>query len=139
MSLVSGTENISSRYNRSRGPGSSVGIATGYGLDGPGIESRWGARFFAHVQTGPEAHPASYTMGTGSFPGVKRPGRGADHPPPSSAEVKKEYSYTSTHPLGQFRPATGRLYLFITGPSSSISLDTSQAKVFWGSSSCLPY
>jgi hypothetical protein len=25
-----------------RGPGSSVGIATGYGLDGPGIESRWG-------------------------------------------------------------------------------------------------
>jgi hypothetical protein len=32
----------------------------------------------------------SCTMGTGSFPGVKRPGRGADHPPPSSAEVKKE-------------------------------------------------
>jgi hypothetical protein len=40
-----------------------------------------GARFFAHVQTGPGAHPASCTMGTGSFPGVKRPGRGADHPP----------------------------------------------------------
>jgi hypothetical protein len=72
------------------GRDSSVGIATGYGLDGPGIESRWGARFFAHVQTGPEAHPASCTMGTGSFPGVKRPGRGADHPSPSSAEVKKE-------------------------------------------------
>jgi hypothetical protein len=49
-----------------------------------------GARFFAHVQTGPEAHPASCTMGTRSFPGVKRPGRGADHSPPSSAEVKKE-------------------------------------------------
>jgi hypothetical protein len=49
-----------------------------------------GARFFAQVQTGPEAHPASCTMGTGSFPGVKRPGRGADHPPLSSAEVKKE-------------------------------------------------
>jgi hypothetical protein len=72
------------------GPRSSVGIETGYGLDGPGIESRWGARFFAPVQTGPETHPASCTMGTGSFPGVKRPGRGADHPPPSSAEVKKE-------------------------------------------------
>jgi hypothetical protein len=28
-------------------------------------------------------------MGTGSFPGVKLPGRGADHPPPSSAEVMK--------------------------------------------------
>jgi len=28
-------------------------------------------------------------MGTGSFPGVKRPGRGVDHPPTSSAEVKE--------------------------------------------------
>ena len=52
------------------GPGSSVGIATDYGLDGPGIESRWG-RDFPPVQTGPGAHPASSTMGTGSFPGVK--------------------------------------------------------------------
>ena len=32
----------------SSGPGSSVGIATGYGLDGPGIEFRWG-RFFPHL------------------------------------------------------------------------------------------
>jgi len=48
-----------------------VGIATGYGLDGPGIESRWGARFSASVQTGPGTHPAACTMGTGSFPVVK--------------------------------------------------------------------
>ena len=53
------------------GPGSSVGIATGYGLDDPGIESRWGARFSAPVQTGSGSHPPSWTMGTGSFPGVK--------------------------------------------------------------------
>jgi hypothetical protein len=40
-----------------------------------------GARFFAHIQTGPGAHPASCTMGTGSFPGVKQPGCDADtHP-----------------------------------------------------------
>jgi hypothetical protein len=39
------------------------------------------ARFFAHIQTGPGAHPAFCTMGTGSFPGIKRPGRGTDHPP----------------------------------------------------------
>jgi hypothetical protein len=71
------------------GRDSSVGIATGYGLDGLGIESRWGARFFAHVQTGPGVHPASCTMGTGSSPGVKRPGRDADHTPPSSAEITK--------------------------------------------------
>jgi hypothetical protein len=44
------------------------------------------------VKTDSGAHPASCTMGTGgSFPGGKaRPGRGADHSPPSSAEVKKE-------------------------------------------------
>jgi len=57
------------------GPGSVVGILTGYGLDGSGIESPWGARFSAPVQTGPWDHPASCTMGTGSFPGAKS-GRG---------------------------------------------------------------
>jgi hypothetical protein len=68
------------------GPGSSVGIATGYGLDGPGIEPRWG-RDFSHTSIpalGPTEHPVQWV------PGVKWPGRGADHPPPSSAEVKKE-------------------------------------------------
>jgi hypothetical protein len=29
-------------------------------------------------------------VGTGSFPGVKWPGHGADHPPPSSTEVTNE-------------------------------------------------
>ena len=53
------------------GPGSVVGIATAYGPDGSGIESRWWARFSAPVQTGPDAHPASCTMGTGTFPGVR--------------------------------------------------------------------
>jgi len=53
------------------------------------MESRWGARFSAPVQTGPGAHPASYTMGTGSFPGAKGPGRAVDYPPSSSAEVKE--------------------------------------------------
>jgi hypothetical protein len=80
---------------------SSVGIATRYGLDGPGIESRRGARFSASVQTGPVAHPASYTMGTGSFSGVMRLGRGVDHPPPSSAEVKERvelYLYSPSVP-----------------------------------------
>ena len=41
------------------------------------------ARFSAPVQTGPGVLPASYTMVTGSFPGVKRPGSGVVHPPPS--------------------------------------------------------
>ena len=58
-----------------------------------------GVRFSAPIQTGSEAHLASCTMGNGSFPGARRPGRGADHPPLCSAEVhRKEYSYTSTLP-----------------------------------------
>jgi hypothetical protein len=61
--------------NSLSGPGSSVGIATGYVLEYPGIESRWEVRFSEPVQTGPGAHPASCTMGTGSFPGLKS-GRG---------------------------------------------------------------
>ena len=70
---------------------SSVGIVTGYELDGPGIESRWGARFPAPVQTGPGAHTASCTMATGPYPGVKS-GRGVTlaPSPPSSAVIKKE-------------------------------------------------
>jgi len=60
-----------------------------------------GARFSAPVQTGTGAHPASYKMGTGSFMGVKRLGRGVDHPPPSSAEVKERvelYCYSPSGP-----------------------------------------
>jgi hypothetical protein len=57
-------------------------------------------RFSAPVQTGPGAHPASYTMGTGCFPGVKRPGRGVDHPPHLAPRLKKEWSYISTPSLG---------------------------------------
>jgi hypothetical protein len=71
------------------GRDSVAGIATRYGLDDPGIKSRWMGRFSAPVQTGSGAHPAFYTMSTGSFPGVKRPGRGVDYPFPSNAEVKE--------------------------------------------------
>ena len=71
------------------GRDSSVGLATRYRLDDPGIESRWGTRFSASVHTGPGARPASYTVGAESFPGVKRPGRGIDHPTPSSTQVKE--------------------------------------------------
>ena len=52
------------------GPGSSVSIATDYGLDGPG-SNPGEDKIFPPIQTGPEAHPASYEMGIGSFPGVK--------------------------------------------------------------------
>jgi len=40
-----------------------------------------------------------------------RPGRAADHSPPSSVAVMEECSYTSTHPLGHIGALTGTLYL----------------------------
>jgi hypothetical protein len=58
------------------------------------------ARFSTAVQTGSEAHSASYAMGTGSFPGVKRPGRDVDHPPLSSAEVKERVDLYLYFPSG---------------------------------------
>ena len=73
-----------------------VGIAAPYGMDCSWIESRWGGG----VQTGPGARPAPYTMVTGSFPGVKRPGRGFDHPPQLAARLMEEWRYTSTPPPG---------------------------------------
>ena len=66
-SVASGTHCV-----YSCGPGSSVSIATGYGLDCSGIDSRWGAKYSAYVQTGPGTHLA---LGTGSIPRVKS-GRG---------------------------------------------------------------
>jgi hypothetical protein len=67
-----------------------------YGLDDWAIEVRspTGADFSSSpcVQTGSGTYPASNPMVTGgAFPGGKaRPGRDADHSPPSSAEVKNE-------------------------------------------------
>jgi hypothetical protein len=60
-----------------------------------------GPRFSAPFQTRSGAHPASYTMGTRSFLGVKRVGYGIVHPPPSSAKVKERvelYLYSTSGP-----------------------------------------
>jgi len=60
-----------------------------------------------NFSSGSEPHPASYSMGTGVVSRrVERPGRDADHSPPSSVEIKNEWSYTSTLPMrlhGVFR------------------------------------
>jgi hypothetical protein len=72
------------------------------------IESRLGTRFSAPAQTSPGAHPARCTMGTGYFPGVKRPRRGVDHPPLSSAEVKQRVGLYIYSPSGPSWPVLGR-------------------------------
>jgi hypothetical protein len=83
-----------------RGPGSVVGIAIGYGLDGPGIESRWG-EIFRVCPDQPWDPPNLLYNGYRVFPGGKeRPGRDADSSSPSSAVVLKEWRYSSTPPMG---------------------------------------
>ena len=70
------------------GPGSVVGIATAYGLDGPGIESRWG-EIFRTCPDRPWGPPSLLYNGYPVFPwGKVRPGRDADPSSPSNAEVK---------------------------------------------------
>ena len=124
------------------GPGSVVGIATGYGLDGPGIESRWG-RDFPHLSTQPHVQWAP-----GLSQGVKS-GRGlALIPHPllvpwskksraipllplwavrpvqslnacTSVHFTLQQSYTSTPPMGRMACTEpqclykGALYLFL--------------------------
>ena len=84
------------------GRGSSVGIATHYRLDGPGIESPWEGEIFRTRPDRPCGPPSLLYNGYRiSFPGVKRPGRGADHPPPTRAEVKERvelYLYSPSGP-----------------------------------------
>ena len=79
------------------GWGSVGGIATGYRLDGPGIEYRWGR----DQPLGPPSLPYSgYWV---SFSKVKRPGCRVDHAPPSGAEVKERvqlYLYSPSGPSG---------------------------------------
>jgi hypothetical protein len=63
------------------------------------------------VQTGSGAQLAFYTVGTGSLPVVKRPGRGIDHPPPPNAEVKERVELYLYSTLGLRGLLQGELYL----------------------------
>jgi hypothetical protein len=103
---------------------SSVGIALGYGLDNRGSRVRFTAgagNFSLHhrVQNSSEAHPAPIQWVPGALPlEVKRPGREADHSPPSNTEVKEWvelYIYSPNTPSwrdAQLEGAQGQLYLF---------------------------
>ena len=71
------------------GPGSSVGIATDYGLDGP--RSNPGGDEISARPDRPWGPPSLLSNGYLVFPGGKvRSGRAADHSPPSSAAVMEE-------------------------------------------------
>jgi len=64
-----------------------------------------GEIFFVPVQTGPVVHPASYTMGTGSFPGVKSgQGFASTTHPSSSAQVQERGEVYLYFPSGPSWP-----------------------------------
>jgi hypothetical protein len=65
------------------GPGSIVGIAACYGLDGPEIESRWGGKIFCTCPDRPWGPPSLLDNGYCVFPvGKEWLGRDAEPPPP---------------------------------------------------------
>ena len=74
-----------------------------------------GGKIFRARPDRPRAHSASYTIGTGSFSGVKRVGRGVDHPSPSSVEAKGRVNLYIYSPSGASWPVLGRTlsYLFM--------------------------
>ena len=124
-------------YLPSCGPGSSVGIASDYGPDGPRNESRWGGEIFCPFQIGPGAHAASCTMGTGSFPGVKC-GRAVlltTHPFQYRGLGRVElYLYP---PLGLNRACKEVTLPFIYGAIYIKTLDTTILTVTTATASCL--
>ena len=110
-------------------PISVVGIATGYELYDPGIESRWGRDFpyLSRPALGTTQPPVQCVPGLSW--GKERQGREANPSPPSSVVVKKEYRYTSTPPMGRMSCTEpqclykGALHLLLYATNESIILN----------------
>ena len=101
--------------NLFQGRDSSVGIATMLRAGRSGDRIPVEARFSAYVQTGPGAHLASCTMGTGSLQGVKRPGRGTDPPSPPKRQGHERvglYLYSLSGPSWPVIRRTLPFYLY---------------------------
>jgi len=94
-------------YTEFCGPGSLVGIATGYGLHGPGIESRCGDDIFRTCPDRPWGPPVLLYNGYRVFPGGKeRLRRDADPSPPSKCRGQERvelYLYSPYGPYGLYR------------------------------------
>ena len=77
------------------------------------------AGFSALVQTVPGVHPVSCTMGTGTLSGIKRPGLGFVHPPPSRVEVKETVKLYLYSPSGPTWPVTFTFTSFVKNSEHS--------------------
>ena len=90
-------------HNSEEGRISSVGIQTGYGLDGQGFESR----IFYNLPNRPWGSPTLLYNGYWVFPGGKSAGRSFDHPTPFSSEVKETVELNLYSPSGPSWPVLG--------------------------------
>jgi hypothetical protein len=84
-----------------------VGIATRYGLEGPGIQFRWGRDF--QYPSSPALEPTQPPIQwiPCLYPGLKRLGRGVDHPSLSTAEVEERVKLYVCSPSGPSWPVIG--------------------------------
>jgi hypothetical protein len=88
---------------------SSVGISTGYGMDGWGSILESGKRFFSILQR-PDSiwgspNLLSNTRIGAHSQGLKQPGREADHVLPSSVEIKNGGTIPQLSPTSSWRSA----------------------------------
>jgi len=101
------------------GRNSAVGKANSYVVDGPDFESSLGESFSATSRSAPVAHPAPFTMRTWSFPGVKRPGRGADYESHLTPRLKKSRAINLL-PLCTFVSSSGVNFIFKPKPGQTL-------------------
>ena len=109
-------KNIHFYPSTTRDQDNSVDTATCYRLGGPGIESQC-VRDFAHLSRqalGPTQPPIRRVPSLS--PGLKRPGRGVDHPPLFNAEVKERVELYIYSPSGPSWPVLGWTLLFHPKP-----------------------
>jgi hypothetical protein len=107
---------LASVLSTSMGQDSVVSIATHHGLKGLGIAS-WGGQIFRSCPDWSWGPPSLLYDGYQvCFQGVKRPGCGINHLPPSSAEVKERVELYLYCPSGPSWTVLGELYLLHSTP-----------------------
>ena len=89
-----------------------------------------GARFSAPVQAGTGAQPASYKMGTGSFPGAKPPGCDVNRQPNLPPRLQKK-NYTFTSPLYLHDRLQCEIYLFTIITGITRCIDRNSQRLFF--------
>ena len=94
------------------GPGQLSRYSDSLRVGRSGDQKPVGCKVSTRVLTGPGAHTASCTMGTGSLQGVKRPERDVDHPASPSAEVKERVQLYLNSPSRPWWPVMGCILMY---------------------------